>query len=123
MSILTDLFEDYDAAIKGKKKLQNSIDTFEISIYDCTEEYNEMLDECYDDIHICGTTYTTSYALRHICPNDYRLGLEEYVRSIDINTVNEYQQMLLDMEELDDNINILSNELQEYNEYIATLGQ
>ena len=52
-----------------------------------------------------------------------RLGLEEYVRSIDINTVNEYQQMLLDMEELDDNINILSNELQEYNEYIATLGQ
>jgi hypothetical protein len=123
MSILTDLFEDFSKALKDKEELQNSIDTFEISIYDCTEQYNEMLDDCYDDISICGTTYCTSYALRHICPNDYRLGLEEYVRSIDINTVPSYQQMLLDLEELDDTINILSNELQEYNEYIATLGQ
>lgn len=45
-------------------------------------EYNDMLDECYGDISICGIDYTASSALKSVDPIAYRVGFSDYVSSV-----------------------------------------
>lgn len=44
--------------------------------------FDEMLDECYPDIHIGNLTYTASQALKAVDPIAYREGLADYVDSL-----------------------------------------
>ena len=39
--------------------------------------YDDMLDECYGDIEICGLRYSASCALKEVDPIAYRCGLSD----------------------------------------------
>lgn len=41
--------------------------------------YDEMLDECYPDVDICGMTYATSDILKHVDRVAYRCGFTEWL--------------------------------------------
>lgn len=43
------------------------------------ERYDQMLDECYPDVEICGMTYAPSRALRLVDPIAYRCGLGDWL--------------------------------------------
>lgn len=40
--------------------------------------YDDMLDECYDEVNICGYTYAPSVALYNIDPVAYRCGRSDW---------------------------------------------
>lgn len=44
--------------------------------------YNEMLDDCYDTINICGLSYTPSMALKAVDKVAYSVGLSDYISSL-----------------------------------------
>ena len=51
----------------------------EISEDDLTERFQEMLDECYPEIEICGMTYNQGEAFKLLDPVAFELAASEYV--------------------------------------------
>tara|TARA_R110002020_G_scaffold291323_1_gene506782 strand:+ start:338 stop:508 length:171 start_codon:yes stop_codon:yes gene_type:complete len=47
------------------------------------EEYDEILDDCYGEIEVCGLTYWASSLLKCIDPIAYRCGLSDYESSLE----------------------------------------
>lgn len=46
--------------------------------YEGEEAYNDMLDECSDEVNICGMTYLPSECLKKVDPIAYRCGLSDW---------------------------------------------
>lgn len=46
------------------------------------DDYDEMLDEVYGEVDICGYSYSASYALRNLDPTAYRCGMNDYYDSL-----------------------------------------
>lgn len=42
------------------------------------EEYEEMLNDIYGDVNICGGTYTSGHALKMLDPTAFRVGLSDW---------------------------------------------
>lgn len=49
---------------------------------DLTENYNEMLDDCYEMVNVCGYEYYPSIALERLDPIAYRCGYSDYTDSL-----------------------------------------
>ena len=54
-----------------------------ISEREAYEMYDEMLDECNEDVKICGMSYCTSRALKDVDPIAYRCGFSDYTASLE----------------------------------------
>jgi hypothetical protein len=54
----------------------------EFSERDLKERYDDMLDECYGDIKICGYEYYASNAFKCVDPIAYACGFSDYESSI-----------------------------------------
>lgn len=68
---------------------QHIVDNLDSDLYD------EMLNECYGDVNICGYEYSAAYALEQIDPIAYRCGMSDYYDSL-------YSDILYELEMLDD---------------------
>ena len=42
------------------------------------ERYDEMLDDCFGDINVCGMLWAASTVLKRVDPIAYRCGLADY---------------------------------------------
>lgn len=62
---------------------------------DLTDEYDELLDEVYGDVRICGLRYAPSEALRRVDKVAYDCGYDSYVDSL-------YWDVLCEVECMDD---------------------
>ena len=51
--------------------------------HEAHELYDEMLDECHEDVKICGMTYTTSRALKDVDPIAYRCGFNDFTSQLE----------------------------------------
>lgn len=49
---------------------------------DLTEIYNDMLDECYGMVNVCGYEYYPSVALERLDPIAYRCGYSDFADSL-----------------------------------------
>ena len=58
-----------------------------ITEHEAHEMYDEMLDECNEDVKICGMTYTTSRALKDVDPIAYRCGFSDYTASLEEDNI------------------------------------
>ena len=88
---------------------QSNIETFE---YSCTdEEYNEYLDNIFDEVEVCGMTYNVSYALKELDPIAYRCGKSEYEADFDLENCEEYRDMLTELNELESQLDDLQTEI------------
>jgi len=47
------------------------------------EMYDDMLDDCYGEVNVCGYTYTASYALEELDPIAYRCGFNDYMANLE----------------------------------------
>ena len=61
----------------------NTIYEAEDAAYEVAERtYDDMLDDCYEDVNVCGYTYSPSVALERLDPIAYRCGLSDYHNSL-----------------------------------------
>ena len=90
--------------------LQYEVDNFEYSISE--SEYNDFLDQSYDEVNICGLTYSASYALKKLDPIAYNCSKSDYESNFDLNDSAEYTEKCDELEQLQDELESLESDLQ-----------
>ena len=91
-------------------ELKAEIDNFEYSMTD--SEFGDILDGCYDEVDICGMTYSASYALNECDPVAYRSMKSDYEVSFDLDDCTEYADMMEELESLESDLESLKDELE-----------
>ena len=107
--------EEIENKVQEIEAIKENIANFEVNPDDYIDQYDEMLDECYEDFM---GSYSTSYTLKCIDETAYRCGLLDYVDSLDISYPTEWDDELSDLleeleEMIDEDIEILESELEE----------
>ena len=92
-------------------ELKSEIDGFEYSLTEA--EFDDFLDESYEEVNICGMTYSASYALKECDPVAYRCMQSEYEWNFDLNDCIEYTDMVEELESLESDLKSLQDELNE----------
>ena len=114
---LLDAIEAKEAEIKAKRK---EIDTFDPLDEDMVEDaYLEFLDECHEEIKICGCTFSPSRVLKELDPIAFNCGLSEWVDS-ELSENPErfegYTELKEELGELQNELSDLESELDELEE-------
>lgn len=55
--------------------------------------YDDMLDECYGDVNICGIEYSASLALYRVDQTAYRCGMNDYYDGLSRDISDEIENM------------------------------
>ena len=84
--------------------VEDAINNYQIATEDYVEEYESYLDNVYEGVKIGKVRYHPSYILRNLYNVEFSLGLEEYVSSIEVIDDPSYQQLLLLLENLKDDL-------------------
>jgi len=65
------------------------------------EWFNDMLDDCYEDVVIAGLAYSASVAFKRIDPIAYRVAMNDYEASLrtDYENYGSYAELFEDEEE------------------------
>ena len=90
-------------------ELKFEIDDFEYSMTEA--EFDEFLDEFYDEVKVCGMTYSTSYVLKECDPVAYRCMKSDYEGNFDLDDCTEYTEMVGELESLESDLKSLQDEL------------
>ena len=117
-SIKQQIAELESKLLDAKKELlevENEIENFDASDYIDESDYDEMLDDCYGEIEICGMSYLASYALKEVDPTAYRCGYNDYVNSIELDAIVEYCELIEQQDELESEIDDIQNEIDDLN--------
>lgn len=78
--------EEYNDAGMLAQEISENIDE---------DVYDEMLDDCYGEIEICGCSYAASIAMYRVDPIAYRCGFNDYCDSL-------YSDIKYSLERMDD---------------------
>ncbi len=78
-------------------KAQAAVDAYEIETSE--DEYNDMLDDVYGEVSICGMTYQSSRALKELDPTAYDCGKADWEDSLDKEDQPDYQELVEALEE------------------------
>lgn len=54
--------------------------------YEAHSMYDDMLNDCYEVVSICGGTYSPAYALKQVDETAYRCGFNDWCDSENITT-------------------------------------
>ena len=98
---------------------QSNIETFEYSCSD--DDYDEMLDDVYGDVEICGMNYSSSRALKLLDPVAYRCGKGDFESNYDLDNCEEYNDLKDELESLEYQLSDLENDLDELNDELDSL--
>ena len=90
-------------------EVKAEIDNFEYSMTD--SEFDDILDNSYDEVDICGITYWASYALKECDPVAYCCMKSEYEGGFDLDNCTEYTGMVESLESLESELESLQDEL------------
>lgn len=124
LQLQIDNLEDEKSTLECKiVDIEEEIDDFDKEDYITDEQYRDMLDDCHEDVEIAGMTYCTSRALEEIDPIAYRCGYSDYVDSVKLEDIEEYNVLVSnleylqsELEDLEEQIEELQNELDELEE-------
>ena len=105
------------------KEIEFFIDNFEPDLHD---HYDEMLDDTYQE-EIDQVSFISlpcpSELLKEHDPVAYRCGYNDYLDSFDFNELEEYQDLLQQKEEIENEISELEDQIEEVQEEIETLEE
>lgn len=88
------------------EELTDKIDSYELDESDYSEQYDDMLDDCYEGVF----NILPSRILSECDPIAYGIGLTEYIDSIELTEVDEYNDLVEELEELEEELEELENE-------------
>lgn len=103
--------------------IEKEIQSFDVSEHVSEESYDEMLDDCYGEIEICGMSYMASDALKSVDPIAYRCGFHDYANSIDPESIDEYNELIEEKENLEYDLADLEEELADLEAELENLGE
>ena len=87
------------------QQLTNATQQRDLFEYSCSDdEFNEHLDNCYDEVEVCGYSYSASQALYELDPTAWRCAKNDYESEYDLDDCEEYQEILETLEELENQI-------------------
>ena len=116
--------ENIELQVLKIQTLKEEMNKFEVDPDDYISQYDEMLDECYEDFM---GSYSASYTLSQVDPIAYRCGLLDYVDNLGVSYPSEWDNELEDLiselnDMIDDEIKILEDELESLGEDIDSVG-
>lgn len=77
---MRNIYAEFCALAPNKQReLLSNIEGRYISVRTLEQEYNDMLDDIYGNVQICGYMYTTSHALTRTDPIAYRCGFSDWL--------------------------------------------
>tara|TARA_R110000772_G_scaffold89822_1_gene185875 strand:- start:574 stop:924 length:351 start_codon:yes stop_codon:yes gene_type:complete len=88
---------------------QQEIDTFELDEWDYADNYDDMLNECHEGVF----GLLPCRILSECDPIAYNVGLSDYVDSLDVEDMEEYQNLKEELVELESELEDLEEELEE----------
>ena len=91
------------------KTVESQIENFDATEYINYAQYDDMLDDVYGDIEICGYSYSASVALKRIDPIAYDVGFSDYCGNIDLDDVQEYRELTEELEALREELDELQS--------------
>ena len=101
----------------NKLELQTKIESviecitnYKIDTEDYAEQYESYLDNVYEGVKIGKVRYHPSYILRNLDNVEFSLGLEEYVSSIEVKDDPSYQDLILLLATLKDDLEMLESD-------------
>jgi septal ring factor EnvC (AmiA/AmiB activator) len=110
LNTIKDAIAELELAIADKQKEINDFDRSEYVSYN---QYDAMLDQCYEEIAICGLKYSPSVALNNVDEVAYNERFNDYVDSLDNSDVEEYNELESELEDLQEQLEALEDEKQE----------
>jgi len=90
--------------------VEYAINNYQIATEDYVEEYESYLDNVYEGVKIGKVRYHPSYILRNLDNVEFSLGLEEYVSSIEVKDDPSYQDLILLLATLKDDLEMLESD-------------
>lgn len=109
MNTLQNIQQQIDSLQSQIAEVKKEINNFDASDYISESEYDDMLDECYDMVHIGNLSYYPSQVLREVDPVAYRCGYNDYIDSVELEEIPEYQELQEQLEELENELEELEN--------------
>lgn len=98
---------------------QSNIETFE---YDCSEsEFDEVLDDCHETYNLGGMTFYPSDILKACDPIAYRCSKSDYESNYDLDSCEEYTDMVEQLESLNNDLESLQGELSDLTDELDNL--
>lgn len=111
MSELRTQIEELEILISEKrtelKELDSQIDNFELDTDNYSEQYDDMLNDCYPELF----NMLPSRILNECDPTAYRCGLNDFVDSLDLSDDSDYQELTEQQTELENELDELEQEL------------
>ena len=109
------LKEELSQLRSEKAEKEKELDAIEIDIdsQEFEEMYEQMLDDCYEEIKIGSLTFSPSQILKECDPIAYRCGKIDYADSMDVAETEEYKQVESELYEIEDRIEEIESEIEE----------
>lgn len=113
MSIQNDIdnvkvkIEQVKANIEEKQK---AIDSFEVSRDE--DDYEEYLNDSHGTVDVCGYIYDAGYALKELDPTAFRIGMNDWIDSLDPSDEDGYRDLEDELDELKGELFDLEDELE-----------
>lgn len=104
------------------REINDKIENFDASDYVSESDYDDMLDDCYEDVEICGYTYSTSVVLKRVDNVAYRCGFADYVGTTDLDDIEEYRDLVAERNDVDEQHEKLGDYLQRLYDVRAQLN-
>ena len=101
MTIIEAKQEEIDEMKEYIDAKQNEIDSFDRSEYYTEEQYEEVLNELFGDVDVCGSTFNAGSLLKDNDNIAFRTGMNDHVDSMNNDDFEEYKELLEDLEVLD----------------------
>ena len=84
--------------------IQNELNTFEPSDYLEEKQFDEFLDEIYDEVNVCGLEYYASYAFKEMDPVRYHCAYLDWCNDYDLGNIEEYKELEASLQEAEDEL-------------------
>lgn len=110
--------EDIEGQITVVKR---EMDDYEIDVDD--EDFDDWIDDLEGPITVCGMQYCASRVLKEIDSVAYRCAKVDYEDGLDKSDFDDYQQLELRLESLEEELDVLRTDLDTANEAAAEIEE
>ena len=111
MTTLSTLKIDLGIYQENLRQTEYDLNNFEYTMTE--EEFNDYLNDGYDDVEIFGLTFTPSEIIKNCDPVAYRCYKNDHESSFDVEELREYQDLEQEVTDLKEHIEYLENKIYE----------
>lgn len=110
--------------IDQQKDVQRQLDNWEVDSDDLTDDYDNMLDECYGTVEVCGMTFDSRRILQELDPTAYHCGFIDFIDGLEKDPQsNRHHPAWQSYRDLEEELETLEDELVDQEEQLEELEE